>query len=176
MLSGEPAPDDGLSGRPGRTREAELLRRAMTRLSSGVAVVATQWQGRLHAMTATALCSVSLDPPLVLTCVGRASRFHAAILGSGTWGISLLAGDQQPLARHFADRGRDLLTQFDTVPHRLGARTGAPLLEGGLAWLECETTAVHDGGDHSIVVGRVVDAGAGPPELAPLTYYQGSYE
>lgn len=147
----------------------------MTLLSSGVAVVTTTWQGRRHALTATALCSVSLDPPLILVCVGRASRFHAAILGSQRWAVSLLSGEQEATARHFAHRGRDLNTQFDVVDHRPGPRTGAPLLGGALAWLECETHAVHDGGDHTIVVGRVLDAVAAGADAAPLTYYRGGY-
>lgn len=154
--------------------ESELLRHAMSQLSSGVAIVSTVWQGRLHAMTATAVCSVSLDPPLILVCVSRTSRFSAAILSSGRWAVSLLAADQEAVARHFADRGRDLLTQFDAVPYARGSRTDAPLVEGTLAWLECETFSVHDGGDHSIVVGRVLDAGTGA-SLAPLTYHRGRY-
>ncbi len=155
--------------------ESEQLRHAMTRLSSGVAVVTAAWQGRAHALTATALCSVSLDPALILVCVGRASRFHPAILGSRSWAVSLLSAEQESVARHFAHRGRDLNTQFDAVAHRTGPRTGAPLLDGALAWLECETHAVHDGGDHSIVVGRVLDAAAAGADVEPLTYYRGTY-
>lgn len=147
----------------------------MSRFASGVAVVSAQWQGSLHAMTATALCSVSLEPPLVLTCVGRRSRFHPALLGSGAWGVSVLAREQDHLARHFSDRTRDLTTQFDAVPHRRGEHTGAPLVEGALAWLECRTVAVHDGGDHSIVIGQVLDASASTAAELPLTYYRGSY-
>jgi flavin reductase (DIM6/NTAB) family NADH-FMN oxidoreductase RutF len=171
-----PLADGGADPRP-RTEEippqSEVLRQAMSRLSTGVAVVSAAWQGRLHAMTATAVCSVSLEPPLVLVCVGRASRFHAAITGSSRWGISLLAEDQVDLARHFADRGRDLLVQFDDVPHVRGTTTDAPLVEGALAWLECATWATHDGGDHSIVIGQVLDGAAGPG--APLTYFRGRY-
>ena len=147
----------------------------MTRLSSGVAVVTAIWEGQRRAMTATAVCSVSLDPALILVCVGRASRFHAAILGSRHWGVSLLSTGQEPVARHFANRGRDLTTQFDAIPHRPGPRTGAPLLDDALAWLECETYAVHDGGDHSIVVGRVLDAAASGTVDAPLSYFRGGY-
>jgi flavin reductase (DIM6/NTAB) family NADH-FMN oxidoreductase RutF len=118
-----PLADGGADPRPRAAEippESEALRHAMTRLSAGVCVVTASWQGRLHAMTATAVCSVSLDPPLVLVCVGRASRFHAAVVGASRWGVSVLAEDQADLARHFADRGRDLLTQFDTVPHHRG--------------------------------------------------------
>lgn len=147
----------------------------MSRLSSGVVVVAASWQGGPHAMTATAVCSVSLEPPLVLVCVGRASRFHPAILGAGRWAVSLLAAEQEGEARHFADPGRDLARQFADVPHRLGPATGAPVLDDALAWLECETWAVHDGGDHSIVLGRVLDAAATPDARDPLTYARGRY-
>ena len=171
-----PVADGGADPRP-RTDEippqSDALRHAMTRLSAGVCVVTASWQGRLHAMTATAVTSVSLDPPLVLVCVGRASRFHAAVLGSSRWAVSILAEDQADVARHFADRGRDLLTQFEPVPHTRGALTDAPLVEGALAWLECATWDVHDGGDHSIVVGRVLDGSGGPG--APLTYFRGRY-
>jgi flavin reductase len=173
---GGPLADGGVEPRP-RTDEippqSEVLRQAMTRLSAGVAVVSASWQGRLHAMTATAVCSVSLEPPLILVCVGRSSRFHAAIVGSCRWAVSLLAEDQVDVARHFSDRGRDLLTQFDTVPHVRGTATDAPLVEGALAWLECTTWAIHDGGDHSIVIGQVLDGAGGPG--APLTYFRGRY-
>ena len=171
-----PLADGGADPRP-RTGEigpeGEALRQAMTRLSAGVCVVTASWQGRLHAMTATAVCSVSIEPPLLLVCVGRASRFHAAILGAAAWGVSVLAEDQADVARHFADRGRDLLTQFDPVPHTRGTATGAPLVDGALAWLECGTWATHDGGDHTIVVGRVLDGAGGPG--GPLTYFRGRY-
>ena len=72
--------------------------------------------------------------------------------------MSLLAVDQEGLARHFSNRGRDLLTQFDHVPHIPAGISGAPRLDGALAWLECTTYAQHDGGDHTIVVGQVVRA------------------
>ena len=80
------------------------------------------------------------------------------------WCVSLLAADQEPVARHFSNRGRDLLTQFDHVPiSRVTDVSGAPRLDGALAWLECITYAQHDGGDHTIVVGQVLRAsGPGP--------------
>jgi flavin reductase (DIM6/NTAB) family NADH-FMN oxidoreductase RutF len=171
-----PVADGGADWRPRSAEippQSEALRSAMSRFSTGVAVVSASWQGRLHAMTATALTSVSLDPPLIMVCVGRTSRFHSAILGSCRWGVSILAEDQVDVARHFSDRGRDLLTQFDSVPHVRGAATDAPLVDGALAWLECSTWATHDGGDHSIVIGQVLDGAGGPG--APLTYFRARY-
>ena len=94
--------------------------------------------------------------------------------------MSLLAADQEPVARHFSNRGRDLLTQFDHVPHQPADVSGAPRLDGALAWLECITYAQYDGGDHTIVVGQVVRASGWTADdeqasPTPLTYYRGTY-
>lgn len=169
------AADDWASAETGEPASAAALRQTMANFASGVTIVTTQWQGVAHAMTATAFCSVSLDPPLVLVCVSKASRFHQAVMSAGGWAVSLLSGDQEALARHFSNRGRDLRTQFDRVPHTLGALTGVPVIEGALAWLECETYAQHDGGDHTIVVGRVRQTSDHTFPDRPLTYYRGTY-
>jgi len=158
----------------------EALRHVMGHFASGVTIVTALRDGVRHGMTATAVCSVSLEPPLVLVCVSKQSRFHAAISEAEAWCMSLLAADQEPLARHFSNRGRDLLTQFDHVPHQPAEVSGAPRLDGALAWLECTTYAQHDGGDHTIVVGQVVRASGWAPHdeqnsPTPLTYYRGTY-
>ena len=80
------------------------------------------------------------------------------------------------MARHFSIRGRELATQFDLVPHQWAPISGAPLVEGALAWLDLRTHAVHEAGDHTIVVGEVV-AASGPVALsAPLTYHAARYQ
>ena len=169
-----PSPVDGVAG------SAEALRHVMGQFSSGVTIVTAVRDGVRHAMTATAVCSVSLEPPLILVCVGKASRFHAAITNADGWAVSLLAAGQASIARHFANRGRDLSTQFDVVPHSIAPYSRAPVIDGALGWLDCTTFAIHDGGDHTIVIGRVIrasglrdldDSGAAPP----LTYFRGSY-
>jgi flavin reductase (DIM6/NTAB) family NADH-FMN oxidoreductase RutF len=171
----EPAPTvDGVAG------SAEALRHVMGHFASGVTIVTAVLDGVRHAMTATAVCSVSLEPPLILVCVSKVSRFHAAITDAEAWAVSLLAAGQDPIARHFANRGRDLVTQFDLVPHRLAPYSRAPLIDGALAWLDCTTFATHDGGDHTIVVGEVIAASGmsevdDPATAGPLTYYSGSY-
>jgi flavin reductase (DIM6/NTAB) family NADH-FMN oxidoreductase RutF len=161
--------DEGSAG------SAAALRHVMGSFISGVTIVSTVWQDVAHAMTATAFSSVSLDPPLVLVCVSKSSRFHAAVLSSGRWAVSLLRHDQKPIARHFSNKGRDLLTQFDRVPHTSAPVSGAPLIVGAHSWLECETYATYDGGDHTIVVGLLVRASQRAPSGRPLTYYQGAY-
>jgi flavin reductase (DIM6/NTAB) family NADH-FMN oxidoreductase RutF len=153
-----------------------LLRSVMSEFASGVTVVTADWQGISHAMTATAFCSVSLEPPLVLVCVGKSSRFHAAVTAAGSWAVSLLSADQGWIARHFSHRGRDLLTQFSAVPHTAAPYSQAPLLSGSRGWLDCSTFALHDGGDHTIVVGRVVRASSESSTGGdPLTYHRGTY-
>ena len=113
----------------------------------------------------------------MLFCAEKIARFHDAVLAAGSWAVSILAEDAEKTARWLATRGRPLDGQLDGVPHHLGPVTGAPLLDGALATLECQTTAVHDGGDHSIIVGQVT-AVEGPPGSAargPLVHYAGGY-
>lgn len=172
MLEGELDPRAGAAP-DGVT--PELLRSVMAEFSSGVTVVSTHWRGADHAITATAFCSVSLEPPLVLVCVGKASRFHSVITEADGWAVSLLSHVQGWVGRHFADSGRDLSTQFSRVPHNRAARSRAPLPLGSRGWLDCTTYARHDGGDHTIVVGRVVEVGRPADLEAPLTYHRATY-
>lgn len=153
----------------------ETLRSVMAEFASGVTVVTAQVQGVLHAMTATAFCSVSLEPPLVLVCVGKASRFHPVITGTDAWAVSLLSADQGGLARHFGDRQRDLRTQFDRVPWTPAPHSQAPLPDGTRGWLDCSTHALYDGGDHTIAVGHVRRASREPGVDLPLTYHRATY-
>ena len=168
---------DGAYGVPG---SSDALRHVMGHFASGVTIATALYHGVKHAMTATAVCSVSLEPPLVLVCVSKSSRFHGAIIKSENWCLSLLTVDQEPLAEHFSNRGRDLLSQFADVPHAPSPLSGTPLIDGSLAWLECTTYGVHDGGDHTIVIGEIVRASGLPSDddpnaPAPLTYYRGAY-
>ena len=154
--------------------EAAAFRRATGQFPGGIVVVTTSGG---HAMTVSAFASVSLEPPLVLFCAEKIARFHDAVLAAGSWGVSILAEDAEKTARWLATRGRPLDGQLDEIAHHRGPVTGAPLLDGALATLECRTTAVHDGGDHSIVVGLVtaVDGPPGPPARGPLVHYAGAY-
>ncbi len=167
--------NSALDADEGAVGSGDALRHVMSAFIAGVTIVSTIWEGVPHAMTATAFTSVSLEPPLVLVCVSHESRFYAAVLGAGRWAVSLLRSDQEQIARHFANRGRDLKTQFDHVPHWRAPASGAPLIEGAHAWLDCDTHATYDGGDHTIVVGQVIRASREAPSGWPLAYYRGSY-
>lgn len=154
----------------------QVFRAAMGHLTGGVCVVSAVRAGVLHAMTATALSSVSLSPPLVLVCVGHRARFHAAIIEAGRWAVSILSAEQTEIAEHFANSGRDLATQFDRVPHRVGPQSGGAVIDGSSAWLDCLTEAAYPAGDHTVVVGRVVAAGhAGGDDPGGLIHRLGRF-
>ncbi|MFF3246812.1 flavin reductase family protein [Streptomyces sp. NPDC002870] len=137
------------------------LREVMSRFATGVTVI-TVGREHLHAMTANAFSSVSLDPPSVLCSVGHGAVMHRALTDAGRFAVNILGADQEHVARHFADKDRTLgAAQFDRVEWRPGHHTGAPLLSGSVAWLECELTAAHSFGDHTIFIGTVLEAGQG---------------
>ncbi|WP_232376876.1 flavin reductase family protein [Amycolatopsis aidingensis] len=146
----------------------------MAQLATGLTVL-TAPGARIHGMTANAFTSVSLDPPLVLCCVSHTARMHAAIKEAGCFAVSMLGADQEELARYFADKRRPTgAAQFDTVDWVAGPHTGAPLLSGSLAWLECEVTEDYAGGDHSIFVGRVLSSLRITRQRA-LVFYNGGF-
>ncbi len=151
------------------------FRRVAGRFASGIMVVTTSLDGASHAMTVTAFTSVSLDPPLILFCAEKIARFHDTVLATGTWAVSVLDDTAEETARWLATRGRPLDGQLTGIPHHPGPVTGAPILASALGALECRTTAVHDGGDHSIVVGEVLSTSEPNPDGAPLIHYAGEY-
>jgi flavin reductase (DIM6/NTAB) family NADH-FMN oxidoreductase RutF len=156
--------------------EPAAFRRAAGQFASGIVVVSTSLDGVDHAMTVSAFTSVSLEPPLVLFCAEKIARFHDAVLAAATWAVSVLADGEEgeKTARWLATRGRALRGQLDGIARHPGQATGAPLLDQALATMECRTTAVHDGGDHSIVVG-LVEAVTSSSASGPLIHYSGGY-
>ena len=121
--------------------------------------------------TAQSFTAVSLDPPLVAVCPSRASASWPRIRAKGTFCANVLAADQEALARVFATRGADKFRGVGWVP---SPATGSPLLDGALAWVDCRLEAEHDGGDHVIAVGRVVDLDV-VGDGRPLLFYRGGY-
>jgi 3-hydroxy-9,10-secoandrosta-1,3,5(10)-triene-9,17-dione monooxygenase reductase component len=160
------------------------FRHALGHWATGVSVLTCRWRTQPYAMTATSLASVSLTPPLVLVSIGKQARFHAPITSAGNWAVSVLAGDQGGLARRFAAHGRAQETQFDGVATTDAPMSTAPLLDGCLVWLDCRTVALHDAGDHTVVVGEVAHTGplsegditgSESSVRGPLTYYRGTF-
>jgi 3-hydroxy-9,10-secoandrosta-1,3,5(10)-triene-9,17-dione monooxygenase reductase component len=121
--------------------------------------------------TTNALTSLSLDPLLVLVCLDRGSNTLAAVRASGRFCINVLAADQEAIAHRFATKasGEEKLAG---VPHEL--IDGVPVLGGAVAWLACELDRELEGGDHTILLGRPLEAGS-EPDAQPLVFYGGRY-
>lgn len=153
----------------------------MARLAAGVVLVTAfdeedGAQGEDVGMTATAFLSVSLDPPLVLLSVRGGSRMDEVLERQPLWGASLLAESQRRTADRFAMKGRlsDRL-MFREIAHTRGPVSGAALVDGALAQLECRTERRIPAGDHTLVLARVVGTALLSAEGGPLTYYRGRY-
>ncbi|HVH11651.1 MAG TPA: flavin reductase family protein [Longimicrobium sp.] len=148
------------------------FRRVIGHFATGVAVVTTcRGDGSAAGLTVSAVASVSLDPTLVLVCVDRVSDTHAWMERAGYFAANVLEeGRGETLARRFAGGGAE--EKFRGVAWH-PERTGAPVLDDALAWLDCRITAALPGGDHTIFVGEVLSADA--REGTPLLYYRGGY-
>ena len=146
----------------------------MRSLAAGVTVVtASDREGRPWGLTATAVCLVSWEPPMLLVCIDRAADCHAPFAEAGGFAINVLREDQENVSRRFADKDAD---KFDAVSWRNG-ETGAPILEGALAHVECRTASCLSAGDHTIFLGNAVAGGVMPDAeaWAPLLHFRGEY-
>lgn len=171
-----PSQETGVVTVPGEdTVTPRQLRDVMGCLVTGVCVVTAVADGEDVAMTVNSVTSVSLDPPLVLVCVARTARFHRAVTECATWGLSILDGDAVEVSTRFSRPGRPRSGEFEALAHHRGAVTGVALVDGSCAYLECRTEVVHPGGDHSIVVGRVLSATHSAASERPLVYHRGAY-
>ena len=158
------------------TLDPDAYRRVAGHFATGVTVVTTYWEGRHYAMTANSFTSVSLDPVLALVAIETRARFHEAVLSSGTWAVNVLADDQEDASRWFATRGRPHDESYmGSWALTEGPATGAALLDGALATLECRTYGTHPGGDHTLLVGEVLAMSAPRPDAGPLVYFKGTY-
>ena len=147
----------------------------MARFATGVCVVGTVDDGVRYGMTVNSLASLSLEPLLLMIGCELDASLHAPLMESGLWSVSVLGAHQRPVAEWFAKRGRGGVDQYDDQRVHAGGVTGAPILDGALAWFECRTWRTYDGGDHTIVVGEVLDLGCTDSDAAGLTYFHGGY-
>jgi flavin reductase (DIM6/NTAB) family NADH-FMN oxidoreductase RutF len=139
---------------------------------AGVAVLTVAAGETRLGLTVGTLVSLSLEPPLVAASVSRQAAMHELLREAGGFAASLLAGDQQAVAQHFA-RGVPPFAHWHGIATRQGA-AGAPLLEDALGWLECRLSAEHPSGDHTLFVGDVLSVE--PGRRAPaLVYVDGRY-
>lgn len=162
----EPLPTESHTG-----VDPSEFRHALGRFATGVCVITATGPDRAPVgVTVSAFASLSLSPPLVLFCLGRATARFDAYERAHAYGISILAATQGPISDLFASQRAD---KFESTAYRTG-RNGCPLIEGSVATLECSRVTAHDGGDHRIFVVRVDRIVL--TNDAPLVYFRGSYE
>ena len=148
----------------------EEFRAALGRFASGVTIVTTRdREGRLHGITVSAFCSVSLDPPLILICIEKNAGSHRALEESRAFVVNILREEQQYVSDRFASASPD---KFDGLRFRPGIES-LPVLEDALVSLECRLLIAYDGGNHAIYIGEV--AAATVNDARPLVYFQGGY-
>ena len=149
--------------------DQDAFRAVLGRFASGVTIVTVLGaNGRDYGMTVSAFSSVSLEPPLVMVCIGEEASLKPMIAQATHYGVSILASDQEPLSRRFAAHGE----RFDGVGFTRG-ENGMALIDGALAFMECRIVARHPAGDHTIVIGEVEAASV--EDARPLLYYRGGY-
>jgi flavin reductase (DIM6/NTAB) family NADH-FMN oxidoreductase RutF len=161
-------------GAPMSEEERHRLRGMMARFATGVSVVAARHGPLLAGMTANAIASISVDPPLMMASINRRSETHVAIIGSHAFAVSVLAVHQQALAECFAapTTAQKLKRFCDAAWHE--AETGSPILEGAIAYFDCRIAARHPGGDHTLFIGEIVAAGY-REDADPLLWFGSRY-
>ncbi len=151
--------------------DQQQFRQLMGRFATGVTVVTLAGEnGTPYGLTVNAFTSVSLDPMLVLICIDKKVGGYALFKPGRSFAVNILAEDQKEISNRFASKDTD---RFARLKYRTGT-TGAPILDGVLAYLECQITRAYDGGDHTIFLGEV-KAGHISDRRSPLLFFGGRY-
>jgi len=151
-------------------RDTELFREVFGHFATGVAVITSAGRERAGGMTANALCSLSLDPPLALVCFQEDARTLPIVRDARRFGVNVLAADQAHLAGVFASKVPEE-EKLEGVEHTFVE--GVPIIAGALAWAVCDLRDLVAGGDHTIAIGEVIAMGQG--DGTPLIWYRGGY-
>jgi flavin reductase (DIM6/NTAB) family NADH-FMN oxidoreductase RutF len=144
-------------------------RRIMGHFATGVTVVTAYQNGEINGMTANAVASLSLQPPLVLVAVDKMAAMHGALTASRHFALNILSDAQEHLSKRFAMRGLKEVSDLSWVT----AESGAPILAGALAWVDCRLVEILPGGDHDIFIGEILAGDS--REGSPLLYFRGKY-
>jgi flavin reductase (DIM6/NTAB) family NADH-FMN oxidoreductase RutF len=147
------------------------FRQVLGHFPTGVTVITAMHEGRPVGLAVGSFASLSLNPPLVVFCPGNQSSSWPKIREAGVFCVNILGGDQEHVCRVFASKEPD---KFSVIGYAPAPVTGSPRIHDALAWIDCEIEAVHPGGDHDIVVGRVRDLDA-TDHHGPLVFYRGGY-
>lgn len=151
--------------------DSKTFRSVLGHFCTGVTVVSADDGERVAGLACQSFAALSLDPPLVLFCPAKTSGSWQVIERAGRFAVNVLANDQREVSSVFGSRNPD---KFDSVDWRYSPG-GSPLIEGVLTWIDCTTEAVHEAGDHYVVVGRVHALGEPRTDTRPLLFYQGRY-
>jgi flavin reductase (DIM6/NTAB) family NADH-FMN oxidoreductase RutF len=147
-------------------------KQTMSRWASGITVITTRRDGGIHGMTASSFCSLSLEPPLIMIAVDLRNRTNKQIEQQRSFGVMILSSEQEEISNRAAGFQGEEGNYLIDVPYHEEI-TGAPILDGSLAWMDCSLYAGYDGGDHTIYVGKVEAAGVSDGE--PLLWYSRGY-
>jgi flavin reductase (DIM6/NTAB) family NADH-FMN oxidoreductase RutF len=157
---------------PASASERDRFRAVIGHFATGVTVISGNDARGPVGMTANAVCSLSLQPLLLLVCFDNSSRTLPVVRATERFGVSVLGHGQHELAKLFASK-RDERRKFDEVEHEL--TEGVPVIAGSVAWLVCDLVESFTGGDHTIGIGAVVAMSHVREETDPLVWYQGRY-
>ncbi len=163
--------DPATAAVPQGSVDSRAFRQTVARFVTGVTVIATEIDGEIRAMTANSFTSLSLEPPLVLFCVGKATRTGQLIHSASGFSVNILRHDQQALSTYFAGGWKE------PQPPRFSFVTwvGSPRLEECAAALGCAIQSIQEGGDHWIVIGRVLELYRTEEMCPPLVFCGGCY-
>ena len=150
--------------------DTELFREVFGHFATGVAVITSAGPGRAGGMTANALCSLSLDPPLALVCFQAQARTLPIVRDSGRFAVNVLGAEQEHLAGVFASKVPEE-EKLDSVEHTF--EHGVPIIARAVAWAVCDVRELIAGGDHTIAIGEVI--AMGQTAGSPLIWYRGRY-
>ena len=153
---------------------ADDYRRTLGTFATGVTVVTFSHGGEDHGITVNSFASLSLDPPLVLWNCDVSAASHDLLPEAGHYAVNVLTEEQEWLSNRFAGEHKEMDDPFEDVDVRRG-ETGAPIIEGSLSYVDCTLEETHDGGDHTILVGRIEDLGVEEGDANPLVFYEGKY-
>ncbi len=152
---------------------ADQLRSAMRAWTSGVTIVTATHAGQRHGMTVSSFTSISLDPPLIVISLQTSSRTHDVVTKAGAFGVTILSADQQELSERFASHSASMSERLDGLALETLV-TGAPLIKGGLACLDCRVTQSIPCGMNTLFIAEVM-AVRGNDHDAPLVYHDRTY-
>lgn len=153
--------------------DAKILRKILGQFATGVAIATGMDSGKPFGLTINSFTSVSLEPPLILFCIKNSSTSLPLFQNNSYFALNVLDGEQKEISQKFA-ANMPALEKFAEVDFRV-SDNNLPILYGNIATLECEKYAIHEGGDHKIIIGKVLRA-FGHNTHDPLVYWSGSYK